>query len=190
MLLQKSFRRVNVAVNIMFKFLVDFRARLEEIHRAVLAILVRASRHLRQIFSNRRAHRPDKRMNRAQHQDRHRPVPICRAQCLLRILRRMRLKRPRRVGAQFIRYTQTAQQLLRFQAARNHHRVFRVPRAHALNQVIHVPRVAAIGHRQFIFRRGQSQRANHHGGQRIREFALEHRAFTGNHAVVGMHFAK
>ncbi len=48
---------------------------------------------------------------------------------------------------------------------------------------------AAVAHGQFIFRGGQAQRADHHGSQGVGEFAFEHRAFAGDDAVIGAHFA-
>jgi hypothetical protein len=101
----------------------------------------------------------------------------------------MRLKRPRRIRAEFVRHAQAAEQLLRFEAPRNHQRLIRIPRAHPLDQVIHVPRIASVGHGQFVFRGGQPERTDHHGRQRIRKFAFEHRAFASYHAVICMHFA-
>ena len=115
--------------------------------------------------------------------------PAC-AQGLARVFRRMRLKGPRRVRAQFVRHAQPAEQLLRFQAAGDHQRFPGVARAHLLDQVVHVAGIAAIGHGQFVFRRGYPQGPDHHRGQRIGELALEHRAFARHHAVIRVHFAE
>src|SRR6476660_7082393 len=105
-----------VAVDVMPKFAVDVRARLEEIYGAILAVFVSARRCSRDVFSNGRAHRPDKGMNRTQHEDGGLLVPTCLAEDLPGVLLRMRVKGPRRVGAQFVVNPHAAEQMLGFQA--------------------------------------------------------------------------
>src|SRR5713226_2104128 len=58
------------------------------------------------------------------------------------------------------------------------------PRAHALNERIHVAGLPAIAEREFVLSRSDAQRTNRHRRQRIGEFAFEHRAFTGDDAVI------
>ena len=48
----------------------------------------------------------------------------------------------------------------------------------------------AIADGQFIFRRGEAERANHHGGEGVGEFAFEHGAFASDHAVILANFAE
>ena len=42
----------------------------------------------------------------------------------------------------------------------------------------------AVGDAQFVLRGRDAERADHHGGERVGEFAFEHRAFARDHAVV------
>ena len=56
--------------------------------------------------------------------------------------------------------------------------------AHLLQQRIHRARFGAVRHAQFVLRRRDAQRADHHRGERVGEFALEHRTFAGHHAIV------
>jgi hypothetical protein len=73
---------------------------------------------------------------------------------------------------------------LRFYVAGDDQRIVNVPLAHVLNQRVHVAGFAAVPEREFIFRGSQAERTNHHRRERVREFALEHGAFTGDYAVV------
>ena len=81
------------------------------------------------------------------------------------------------------------QQALRLGVACDYQRLGNITRAHVSNHRIHVPSLASIAHRQFIFRRSQTQRSDHHGGQRVGEFTFEHGAFAGDHTVTFSNFA-
>ena len=118
-----------------------------------------------------------------------RPSHPASRQRLAAVFRRVRLERPRRIRAQFARHAQCAQHRLRFLVARDDQRLAAIARAHLREHRVHVAGFGAIADGKFVFRRGDSQRADHHRGQRVREFALEHRAFAGDHAVVLAHFA-
>ena len=59
-----------------------------------------------------------------------------------------------------------------------------VASAHVFDECIHVTRFGAITDGQFVFRRREPERANHHGSERVGEFALEHRAFAGHNTVI------
>ena len=62
--------------------------------------------------------------------------------------------------------------------------------ARGLDDSVHVARFPAVRERKFIFRGSQPERADHHRRERVGEFALEHRAFARNNAVIPAHVAK
>ena len=111
-------------------------------------------------------------------------------QRLAAVFRRVRLERPCRVRAGFARHAQFAEHRLRFLVSRDDQRTAAIAGAHFLEHRVHVARFRAITDRQFVFRRSDSQRADEHRGERIREFAFEHRPFASDHAVMRPHFAK
>ena len=96
----------------------------------------------------------------------------------------MGLKCPRGIRTQLGGNSQLAQQVLGLHVTRDHQGVVNVSLTHALDQWIHMSGLAAIGQGQLVFRRCQSERADHHGGQGVGKFALEHRAFARDHAVI------
>src|SRR5260370_23099970 len=61
---------------------------------------------------------------------------------------------------------------------------------YAIDERIHVAGLAYISNRELVLRRSDSERANHHGGEGVGEFALEHRAFAGDHTMIGADFAE
>ena len=48
----------------------------------------------------------------------------------------------------------------------------------------------AVADGELVLRGGNAQRSDHHGGQGIGEFALEHRAFARHHAVMPGNFVR
>ena len=159
-----------------------------KIDRAVVALRVRAADGVRERFSERRFDRPPERVDRADRQDRRRAVPSGVPQSLAAVFRAERLECPRGVGSELRCHAEFAQNLLRFLVARDHQRVAAVALAHLLQQRIHRARFAAVRHAQFVMCRRDAQRAHDHRGERIGEFALEHRTFAGHHAIVFRHF--
>ncbi len=53
-----------------------------------------------------------------------------------------------------------------------------------------MPGFGAIAHGQFILRRGDAERSDHHRGQRIGELTFEHRSFARHHSVMFRHFIR
>src|SRR5579859_7447421 len=96
----------------------------------------------------------------------------------------MWLEGPRSIGAKFGGYSKFAKNGLRFGIARDDERILYVCRAHFFNERVHVTRFGAIPDGDLVFRGSETERANHHGGQCVCEFALEHRAFACDHAVI------
>jgi len=94
---------------------VNFRPRSKKIRPTILAFLICAGDRARGKLSQRSAHRPHERMNRTQRQNRCAAVPACIAQRFARVLRRMRLESPRRVGAKLGGNPEFAQNCLRFE---------------------------------------------------------------------------
>ena len=52
------------------------------------------------------------------------------------------------------------------------------------------PGLGAVSNRELVLRRRNSQRPNHHRGQRVGKLALEHRAFAGDHSVMLRNFIR
>src|SRR5258708_36957391 len=102
----------------------------------------------------------------------------------------MRLKRPGGVRAKLRRNSQRTQECPRFHIASDDHRIMDVPGAHGLNETVHVTRFSPIGERELILRRSEPQRTDHHRGQRVGKFALEHRAFASDDTVILPDLAK
>src|ERR1700730_4687980 len=164
--------------------------RFVEIDGSILAVLVGAGRDARHILRDRSFHWPNERMNRAEDEYRRLFVPTGVPERFPSVGECMRFKGPGGVRAELGGNPQLAQEVLRLGIARDHQRFVNVSFAHVLNQGIHVASFAAIGERKFVFRGGQAQRADQHGRERIRELALEHRAFARNHAVTLLDFTE
>src|SRR5262249_33792377 len=91
---------------------------------------------------------------------------------------------PGGIGAQFGGNAEFAQHGAGLVVASNDQRIFAKAGAHFADGRIHVAGFSAVAYRELVLRRGDTERADHHGGQRVGELALEHRALTGDHAVV------
>ena len=134
MTLAERGERFDETVDVVPVFFLDFRARLEKVNGAVLAVLVRAGGDAREIFPDRSLHRPDERMNRTNHEHGSLLVPAGFAQRFAAIRRRMRLERPRGVRSEFRGNAQRTEKFLRFLVARDHQRIVNVALAHPLNE--------------------------------------------------------
>ena len=158
-----------------------------KINRPVVALRVRAGHGMRGPLRKRSAHRPPERIDRTHRKHRSRAVPARIAQRLAAIFRAERLKSPCRIRAQFRWDAQLAEHLLRFDVARNHQGIAAVALAHFLQQRVHLAGFGAECDTQLVLGGSNPERADHHGGKRVGELALEHRAFARHHAVVLAH---
>src|SRR5258708_37056228 len=101
-----------------------------KIDRAVLAVLEGAGGYAGGVFREGRFDRPNKGMNGTQHENRSFLVPTSIAQSFVTVSGGMRLKRPRRVSAEFGRNAKFAGNILRLRIAGDDQRVSRVTCAH------------------------------------------------------------
>ena len=176
--------------NVVLVFSVHLGAGFMEVNRAVLTFLVRAGGGACEVLRDGRLYWPGKRMDWAERQDGRPLIPARLAQRSAPILGRVRVKGPRRIRSELGMNAELAQQCLRLRISRDDQRIPDVTPAHPLDEAVHVAGLGAIADRELVLRRRQAQRADHHGRQRVGEFALEHRAFARNHAVVLPHFAE
>ncbi len=72
----------------------------------------------------------------------------------------------------------------RLRVAGDDERLRAVATRHVAHGGIHLAGLGSVAHRELVLHRCQTQRADHHGRQRVGELALEHRAFAGHDAVV------
>ncbi len=189
-LLAERIHGVGDRSQIMFVGAIGSRTRIVEVGAAIVAFLVCAGQTVQRGLGHRGLHRPLKRIDRTNHQHRSASVPSHLSQNALAILRRARLKGPGGVRTQFGRNAQFAQPCARLLVTRDDQRILAIAAAHLGQQRIHVAGFCAVADGEFVLRRGDAERANHHRGQGIGEFALEHGAFASHHAVVPGHFVR
>src|SRR5271155_119999 len=155
-----------------------------KINRAVVAVFVSARRKVRHALRNRRLHRPPKRMNGTHGENWRATIPAGLVKHFAAILRRMGLERPSCVGSQLGRDTEFPKNLLRLRISRDDKGIAAISPAHPLDKRIHLAGFGPISDAEFILRRSNTQRADNHYGEGIREFALEHRAFASYHTIM------
>ena len=155
-----------------------------------MALLVRSTNTVQRVLNQRCLYWPRKRIDRTKHQHRRIPVPTSLPQHLLPVFLRQWLKGPTRVGTQFCRHTQLAKNGAGLFISCDDERVSAVARAHLLKHRVHVPGFGAVADGKFVLRRRNSQRPDHHRGQRIGELALEHGTFARHYAMMFWDFIR
>ena len=155
-----------------------------------MAVFVRAGKRPDRRLGERSFYRPPKRMNRAKDEHRRLLIPSCIAQRFSSVFRPSGSKVQAVSVPSSLEIPKSAQHRLRFGIARDDEGFSAISTAHFLEHGVHDARFGAIANRQFILGGGDAERADHHGSQGVREFAFEHRAFGGDHAVIFRHFAR